>query len=88
MGQELLIQLAEYGAWPILVAVLLWRIFSTDNLTIYKSAIDQNRNESNAIESLAASIESMERSLGTLQNSVHRTEERIEHLFAIKTESP
>ena len=88
MAQDLLLRLAEDGPWIILAAFLIWKHFSTDSLAIYKSAIAQNRDDSNAIESLAASIESMERSLGTLQNSVHRTEERIEHLFAIKTDSP
>jgi len=63
--ESLLIELAKDSPWIAVTLVLLWRLFNREDrvLDAYKSGAESNT-------SMAAAVESLERSIGSVQSSI------------------
>lgn len=73
--EEVFLALAKDAPWIALSAFLLWRNFSREDriLDAYKSGAESQNG-------MAAAIESLERSMGSVQQSLSRVEAQIDVL--------
>lgn len=80
---EFLIGLAKDSPLVAIIAYLLYRLFRREDATLdaYKSGASTARAQAESQSSLAASIESMERSLGSLQTTVHTSKLSVDEML-------
>lgn len=82
MGEELIFKLLQESPWVAMVAFFVYRNAKSMDYAVkgYERLADGFIRQSESINGLSSTMQSMEKGLGILQRSVQRTEEGIDAL--------